>query len=255
MSGNDAKDKTVKLVGAVTQAFRIMRVLADSIKPQGVSAIARAAQVNPSTAFNILRTLVVEEIAEFDEPSKTYVLGRGLLKMSRRLLDQDRVEDIMVELNQLATDTGCLVGLWQQRGDRMILLERAVADRPMRLDMQVKQRMPLMLGALGRALAASRKLSDTELKDYFQHARWEGRITAKQYIGEVREAERTGFGVDREALYPGVVSVAALIGDRDGTTIFGLTASGFTSTMDEALTRHTGERLAAIARTHSRSQG
>lgn len=244
-------DKPVKLVGAVTQAFRILRVLSDRNAPLGASSIARAAKVNPSTAFNILRTLVAENAARFDDLSKTYTLSDGLLKLSQRLLDHNLIEDIMIDLNRLATDTGCLAGIWEVTPDRMILLERAVADRPMRLDMEVKQRMPLMLGAVGRALAAQKKLSENELRTHFKHARWEGQITAKQYISEVRDAERRGYGVDHEALYPGVVSVASLIVDHNGRAIYGLTASGFTITMSDETTQEVGERLAAIARAHS----
>lgn len=244
-------DKPVKLVGAVTQTFRILRALSQSRVPLGVSSVARAAKVNPSTAFNILRTLVVENAVHFDELSKTYMLSDGLLKLSRRLLDHSLVQDVMVDLNQLATDTDCLVGIWEVTPDRMVLLERAVADRPMRLDMQVKQRMPLMLGAVGRAFAARKRLSETELRDHFKHARWEGQLTAKQYVLEVREAEKLGYGVDHESLYPGVVSVASLIIDHDGQAIYGLTASGFTTSMNEEKTREVGERLAAIARAHS----
>lgn len=247
MNGIEQKDRNIKLVGAVTQAFRILRVLADNNEPQGANVIARNAKVNPSTAFNILRTLVAEDAAQFDSLSKTYTLGEGLLKLSGSLLKRKRTVELMAELNQLASETGCLIGLWQVGMDRMILLERAVADRPMRLDMQVKQRMPLMLGAVGRALAAHRKLSVPKLREHFKALRWEGTITANQYVQQVQDAAKQGYGIDREALYPGVVSVSTLVLNRDGDAVYGLTASGFTASLDEKAAHDIGQRLVTIA--------
>lgn len=236
----------MKTVGAVIQAFRLLRALAAHPAPQGASVVARRAEVNTSTAFNILRTLVIEGAVEFDPASKTYWIGRGLLDLTSHLLERDRIADLMGELNRVASDTGCLVGLWQVGPDRMILLERAVADRPMRLDLQVKQRMPLMLGAVGRALAAHEGLKPSELRERFKTLRWEGAISMADYVRQVQDAARRGYGLDREALYPGVVSVGTLIIGRDGQAIYGLTASGFTATMDDASAHAVGERLVGI---------
>lgn len=237
----------IKLVGAVVQAIRLLHVLEASDKPLGVSALAREAKINPSTAFNILRTLVVEKFVNFDELSKTYTLGGGLLTLSRKLLGQSLVADIRPELNRLAAEMSCLVGIWQATPDRMILVERAVADRPMRLDMEVKQRLPLMMGAVGRAMAAHLRLSDAKLRAAFQSLRWAGSITAEDYVAQVRDAERTGYGVDRGTLYPGINSIGVIITGGDGRPLHGLTASDFEAQFDEARIREVGERMTGLA--------
>lgn len=241
----------VKLVGAVVQAVRILQVLESSDRPMGVSSLAREAKVNPSTAFNILRTLVIEELVAFDELSKTYTLGGRLLKLSRKLLGQSLVNEIRPELNRLAWEAGCLVGLWQVVEDRMVLAERFVSDRPMRLDMEVKYRLPLMLGAVGRAHAAAAKLKDGELRDYYRKLRWEGDLDIKAYIEDIRDAERKGYGVDRGSLYRGIVSVGAVITGIDGRVTHGLTASDFEGSFSEVKIAQVGERMASLARRFS----
>ena len=251
MSPSDKQAKPVKMVGAVTQAFRILRVLSGNSGPQGVSAIARDSQVNPSTAFNILRTLVAEDAVIFHELSKTYVLSPGLLTLCGKLLEQSIVQAIRGDLDRLAAETNCLVGLWQADEGRMTLVERSVAGRAIRLDMDIKQRLPRFGGAVGRAWAAVFKLPDAELRDGFATLRWEGKITARAYITQVREAERVGYAIDDEALYPGVVSVGTVITDRQGVPIFGLTSSDIAHNLDAAKIKRLGEEMASLSRAFS----
>ena len=251
MSSSDTPAKPVKMVGAVTQAFRILRVLSGNRGPQGVSAIARDSNVNPSTAFNILRTLVAEHAVDFDELSKMYVLSPGLLTLCGRLLEQSIVQAIRGDLDRLAAETNCLVGLWQADDGRMTLIERSVAGRAIRLDMDIKQRLPRFGGAVGRAWAAALKLSDTKLREGFAALRWEGKITVQSYIAQVRQAERVGYAIDDEVLYKGVVSVGTVILDRQGVPIFGLTSSDIAHNLDAAKIKRLGEEMASLSRAFS----
>lgn len=251
MNLSDAQAKPPKMVGAVTQAFRIMRVLTSSSGPQGVSAIARDSKVNPSTAFNILRTLVAEDAVQFDELSKTYVLSRGLLTLCGKLLEQSIIQAIRGDLDRLAAETNCLVGLWQVDDGRMMLVERSVAGRAIRLDMDIKQRLPRFAGAVGRAWAAVFKLSDAELREGFAALRWEGQITARTYLAEVRQAERVGYAIDDEVLYSGVVSVGTIITDHQGVPIFGITSSDIAHNLDATKIKRLGEEMASLSRAFS----
>ncbi|MBN2973350.1 IclR family transcriptional regulator [Roseomonas aeriglobus] len=244
-------DSNVKLVGAVVQAVKLLHALEVSDKPMGVSALARETKINPSTAFNILRTLVVEKLVNFDEPSKTYALGGGLLTLSRKLLGHSLVAEIRPELNRLATETSCLVGIWQATPDRMILIERAVSDQPMRLDMPVKQRLPIMMGAVGRAMAAYLKMTDPQLRAAFRKLRWEGPISADDYVEQVRTARETGYGIDRGTLYPGIVSIGVIISGGDGRPLYGLTASDFEARFDDDRIADVSARMTSLAKLFS----
>lgn len=247
MAESGDKAKTVKLVGAVAQAFRILRTLSASRAPMGVSAIAREASVNPSTAFNILRTLVVEEAVTFDELSKTYMLGTGLLRICDSLIEKSIETEIRSELERIADESNCLVGLWQAHDGRMVLVERAVSKQPMRLDMAIKQRLPPMAGSVGRAYAACLRLSSRELKAGFNQLRWEGSLTAEQFVEEVREAERRGYAIDDESLYPGVVSVGSVIRGREGEVIYGLSASDIAHHLSAERVEELGEEMRRLA--------
>lgn len=69
------ESETAGLVGSVVQALSVLRHIARTREPQGVTAIARALGLNPSSTFNILRTLVAEGFVERDDATKTYILG------------------------------------------------------------------------------------------------------------------------------------------------------------------------------------
>lgn len=243
----DKSRKLVKRVGAVTQAFALLRILARSEKPLGVTALARAAEVNPSTAFNILRTLVLENAVTFDERSKVYSSSRGLLEICGSLISLPLAERIEGELQQIAERTNCLVGLWQTIDGRMELIKRAVSDSPMRLDMQIHQTLPPFAGAVGRAWAAAEGLTDERLREGFESIRWEGPIDAARYVAEVRMARAVGYAIDEGALHPGVVTIAAVIIGNGNRITHGLTASDIAHRLDRNRLVELGEDLRSLA--------
>ncbi|MBB4155557.1 DNA-binding IclR family transcriptional regulator [Sphingomonas jinjuensis] len=242
-----------KLVGAVVQTVKLLRVLAASDAPLGVSAAARAAEVNTSTAFNVLRTLSIEGLVDFDAATKSYSLGAGLFDIAKGLLGRNLVDLIRPEIVRLANETGRLIALWEVVDDRVVLIDKALVDRPVRLDLAVTQRMPLMLGAVGRAAAAGLDIDDQELRRHFRKLRWAGSIDASRYLAEVKEARRTGYGVDRETLYNGIVAIAAIITDETGRPAYGISAIELANRIDDDEIAHVGERLAATAASLSRS--
>lgn len=72
------------LVGGLS----VLRYLAAAQTPVGVSRIARDLELNPSTCFNLLKTLVHEGLAVFDETTKTYSVGLGLLALAKGTLER-----------------------------------------------------------------------------------------------------------------------------------------------------------------------
>ncbi|ALG62249.1 hypothetical protein WG74_06045 [Citromicrobium sp. JL477] len=242
-----------KPVGAVLQAVRLLRALSDADAPMGVSAAARAANINTSTAFNVLRTLTAETLTVFDETTKTYSLGPGLLDLSRTLRQPALADRLRAELPELAAQTGRLIALWEFTGTRVILIDRAQSNRPVRLDLDLTQRMPRYLGAIGRAAAAADQLGKAALKKEFGKLRWAGNFTLEDYIQSVDSARELGYGVDRTALYEGIVAIASAVTDADGQPVFGLSAIEFAEGMSDEDIAQTGELLADVARRYSAS--
>src|SRR3546814_7451575 len=61
------------LVRSITSAFEILHYLAAN-PSQGVTSIARAVEMSPSSCFNILRTLAHEGLISFNPQTKKYAV-------------------------------------------------------------------------------------------------------------------------------------------------------------------------------------
>ena len=59
-------ERPEKLVGALASGLAIVRYLAVAGAPVGVSRIARHLELNASTCYNLLKTLVHERLVVFD---------------------------------------------------------------------------------------------------------------------------------------------------------------------------------------------
>lgn len=250
MSSSQTKSKG-KPVGAVVQTIRLLRALSDADEPMGVSAAARAANINTSTAFNVLRTLTTETLTVFDETTKTYALGPGLLDLSRTLRQPTLVEKLRVELPKLAAQSGRLIALWELTETRVNLIDRAQINRPVRLDLDLTQRMPRYLGAIGRVAAAADGLSKAALKKEFSKLRWASDVSFDDYTQSIEAAREHGYGVDRADLYEGIVAIASVVTDAEKRPVLGLSAIEFSERISDYDIAKTGEMLAAVAQRYS----
>ena len=65
-------------VNAIANGYAILKLLATQAVEHGVTDISKSTGISPSSCFNILRTLVDLDLAEFDEKTKGYSLGPGI---------------------------------------------------------------------------------------------------------------------------------------------------------------------------------
>ena len=236
-------------VGALVQALRVLRHLSAHGTPQGVTAIARAADVNGSTCFNILRTLSAEGLVVFDPVAKTYRLGLGVLELAIGLLGANPGDLIRPELERLAQAHGALICLWHVTdNDRLVLLERAYDTATIRVELPPGKRLPALAGGVGRAIAAHRSYSEAELRRRFAELRWQSAPRFEAYRDSIALAGKLGYGLDIGQLYIGVDVVGATIRDHEGRVRYGvssITLSGQATTESHA---RVGQDLADTCR-------
>lgn len=212
-------------VHSVSQAFAILRLLADS-SPLTLSDIGRAVGISPSSCLNLLKTLTAEGAIERDALKKRYRLtaawqAAGMLQDSQAARLVERAQPLMVHFAQ-SHETAA--GLWKiVSRERMQLVAHAESDAGMRLILADDQRQPLGAGAAGRALAAAQMIGETELARRFSSVRWQADLPFETYAQQVETAVQKGFALDRGHAHRGVfTAAAALAGIAPG---FCLTAS------------------------------
>jgi DNA-binding IclR family transcriptional regulator len=215
--------QNARSVGAVVHALRILRHLASQGTPSGVSAISRATGVNTSTCFNILRTLTAERLVVFDPDTKSYRLGFGVVELAIGLLGANHGDLIRPELERLSLNYGALMCLWHiTDNERIVLADRVYASTSVRVDMHVGTRLPSLIGAVGRCVAAARNFEENELRRRFAGLRWQNPPSFEDYQSDVRQATREGYARDVGNLFIGVDIVASLVVDHTGRPRYGL---------------------------------
>lgn len=234
---------------AVAHAAAILRHLGRIETAEGVTAIARATGLSPSSAFAILKTLSSEGLARFDPATKRYALGPAALELAARALGRDpllrRAQPVM---ERLAQTHDAAVGLWRQvDGDRLMLLALAESGGATRIHMAVGQRQPLAAGAAGRALLAMTNPPADRVRAGFDAVRWQSPIDFETYLAGIEDARRLGHATDRDHAFRGITTIATAFAPP-GQPVHVLSASTFTGQKDEAAQSALGAAIAAEAR-------
>jgi DNA-binding IclR family transcriptional regulator len=208
----------IKVVRPVVNAVAILRLLTTLAKPMSVSLIARQLNLNLSTCFYILRTLVQEQLLRFDAGSRTYSVGVGFFDLSQAALARGgTIPIVQPMMENLARKFGIIVTVWRRAGDnRLVLAALAESDANMRIHMNIGQRVPLLAGAMGRIMAAHSGLDDSGLRRRFREVRWQTPLKFKTYMSQVRKARRDGWAVDEGYLVKGATTVSAPVLDQFG---------------------------------------
>jgi DNA-binding IclR family transcriptional regulator len=240
--------KTV-IVKPVVNAVRIMRYLIEAGSPARAITIARSLSINASTCFNILRTLALEEVVEFDPLSKTYTPGLGLTRLVENFLTEgQRVAAAVPHMADLAAEFSVTMALWKRvASDRIVLVKNVSSPTDLRIEMAEGQRLPMMMGATGRLFAPRLDLSEKKLRAMFKTLRWRRPLSFEEYWDQVELSERNGWAVDDGYFSNGVKSLAVPIDDRNGNLVFTLVAIMFRDQLDPVRLEELGGKMKEIA--------
>jgi len=236
-----AGPRSGKAVGAVTGAIKILRYLGQAVDPGGVSKIARETKLNTSTAFNILRTLVLEDFVTFDPTNKTYTLSLGIIEIAEGATAlRGDIGTVRPMMERLADLHGVTLTIWQPVAqNRKLLILSAVNRAATRIQMSVGQRLPIYIGATGRVFAAFGSGAEKDIRQRFDEIRWDQPISFDEFMWQVRLTKEKGWALDDGNYVVGTASVACPIFDRNNVATMAVTATMFTG-------HYTKERAAAL---------
>jgi DNA-binding IclR family transcriptional regulator len=234
-----------KLVGAVVSASKVLRFLRATQGPCTVTQITRALQINPSTCFNILKTLIQEDFVQFDAASKTYQLSLGLVALARGALEHSaELQLLKPRISELSGKYRMMVAIWRKISDeRMMLVAAAESDAAVRIHAQVGARSPLLLGATGRVFAAHSGMSRQLLKERFQEVRLERPLAFKTYMDQLEQVRAVGWAIDNGHAAPGTITIAVPVYGLGGEVNFACAAILFNGQFDFQRTRTIAEDL------------
>lgn len=249
----EKKGTSTVRVNSVANALTMLRHLAAADQPEGVSSIARVTKVSPSSCFNILKTLVAEDFLHFDGGRKTYSLGTAAIDLAIAALDPEtsflRTRTV---LEQLARDQGVTCALWRltDRG-RLTLIGAAESGENVRIRLMTGQRLPMMIGAMGRCIAAHSDMPEKELAAQLDALDWNVRPRLDRYMMELKAAKKNGFAIDDGNFLQGITTVAAPVTSREGAVTHCIAATTFSGRREVKALNELGKAVRAAAKISS----
>ena len=231
--------------GIVAQTCAILRLLSRVETPIGVNAIARELTIAPSSCFKILKSLHSEGFVDFDEQNKGYSLGLGVASLSRRALDPTNAFSVVrPTLERIAQEQSIAIGWWRILPNRRIVLTGfCEGGTPMRIHMTPGQRLPRLIGAVGRQIAADLHLSAEDIRAEFEAMSWQVPPSFDEYLADVERARRSGFALDAGNFARGVCSAATTVKDNAGEIHYGVSGIMFSGQHDDAAINEIGRVL------------
>ena len=243
----------VKRVPAIDKCFAILDLLVRAKEPLGISEISQQLNMNKSTVFSIVHTLVDLNVLETQRSGKFlfgprfYVLANVAGKRSAL------IRTVHPHLEHLSEQTGLSVFLGVRSDRRAILVDKVDSPLGIRVSSEIGFRMPTLAGAGIKAMLAQlpdeevhKILARSELRQYTPHS-----ITNKaRYEAEISEARLQGVAYDREEYLEGMKAVAVPVSASAGSVQAAIWVVGLTPQLPDesfpeltALLRRTAEEI------------
>jgi DNA-binding IclR family transcriptional regulator len=137
------------------KALRVLEAVAASSRPISVSEVAEQVDVDKSTAYRMLMTLTDAGYVMRDETSKQYSLSYKVVSLSRNLLAENEVSQLIRRtLTHISAATNETLHYSVLDGDETVLVERVKGTQLVTVDFQIGDRVPLHCTSIGKALLA-----------------------------------------------------------------------------------------------------
>lgn len=231
----------------VNNAIALMRVLAASQRPMGVSDLSQVLGLGKSTVHLLLRTLAGEGLVDRTDSFK-YRLGAGLFELGTAAVEQlGYGHKLSPLLERLADETGEAVSLAVQSGDSAIVLQRFESVHVLRTDIHPGTRMPLYASASGKVLLADmpEEVIDTLYPSEELPSAASGTIRDKSDLkNQLDHVRKCGWATSTDEYVDGVAATAAGVRDHTGRVVAALSIAGPTTRFD---VEHWVDRLLEVA--------
>jgi IclR family acetate operon transcriptional repressor len=237
------------------KALDLLFYLAKTEGEVSLAKLSRETGMNKATALRYLAVLESRGVAE--RRNGGWSLGLALYELGTRVPVRSLVvERVRPFLERLSRETGESVNLACLAGSSAVYLDRAEADRSLRMRSAPGDRLPLYCTGVGKAILTL--LPDDRIRAILGPGPL-GRINDKTLTDPeevLREVERTrelGYALDREEYETGLTCIAVPLSIPDADFYGAVSVSGPTARMRDAAIRE--RMLAALRSATAGAQG
>ena len=221
------------LVPAVDRAAHILKTLASSESPLGVSELSRQLGLNKSTVHDIVTTLAHHRLVERDHATKTYRLGHALAHwVSKANASPDLQTLAHPHLAALVKQVEETVFLGVYRDGQVTIIAKEEAPHSIKVTAPINHRLYYSAGAFGKIFLAA--MPDAQiaklLRDKPPRAFTVRSITkVSPYRKAIERVRALGHALDDEEYLAGVRAAAAPVVEANGCVIAAVCVVGFST--------------------------
>ena len=233
MKDDPAKKNPIQVADRL---FGIMELLADcgSLPLQEISV---AADLNKTTAFRVLRSLMYMGYVRQDEESGRYSLTSKITSLADKAAGHsDRTALIRPHLVRLMRQARETVHLVRRDGVEAVYIDKVNSEfGTVRMTSHIGGRVPLYRSAVGKAIAAG--LDENELKQMWAQSSIQ-RVTPytitdfDEYVYSLEDIRKRGYALDNEENETGIRCIAAAITPSRGPDRYAFSISAPVRRMD-----------------------
>lgn len=240
------------MVKSVSRALDIITLVSLKKGGLGVTEIAKQIDINKSSVYRILSTLVQYGYIEQDEDTGRYKLGYKFLEISSKLLESiDLRAEAKPFLQQLENETNEVIHLVVYDQGEVVYIEKLEGNQTLRMHSKVGKRAPMHCTSVGKAILAhlpSSVVHDIlERKGLAYHT--DHTITNKEdFIRELANVKRKGYALDLQENEVGINCIAVPIFDHLGKVVAAVSISGPSMRMTDERMKRLQVRLMDIGK-------
>ena len=213
-------------IQSIVRAITILNLF-ENYKELSLHDITGMMNLNKTTVYGILDTLVHLKYLEKNEQTNMYRLGLGLFRTSQHI-DIDLVRICKPYLQEMVAEFGETANLIVLENTGLMYLDKVESPHSMRICTQIGQRIPVHCSSAGKAILAH--LPEDKMMDIVNNINFE-RLTSKTivdkdvFVREVIEARKRGFAKDVEEFENDLLCVGVPILDHKGYPIAAMSIS------------------------------
>ncbi|WP_237262332.1 IclR family transcriptional regulator [Sporosarcina ureae] len=214
--------KTQEVSSTVVKAISVINYLNDVSGPQGVSDISKGLGLSTTIVHRLLTTLKLEGMVFQDPRSKLYTLGTIFLDYANKIMTEMPIAPVVEPwLMSLRNDTGETVGFYMPTGQMRICVLEYESQQEIRRSVGIGKRLPLYLGASGKAILAFQSPEQQE--------RVLGTLSVEERSelkGTLQEIRNQGYATNEEEISSNVAALSVPVFDKQHSVIGALSVSG-----------------------------
>lgn len=223
------------VVKSVSRALDIIDIVMMKKQGMGVTEIANLMDINKSSVYRTLSTLVQYGYVEQDAETERYKLGYKFLEISSKLLESiDLRTEAQTYLKELEQETNEVIHLVVYDQGEVVYIEKLEGNQMLRMHSKVGKRAPMHCTSVGKAILANlptsvvlRILEEKGMPVHTQHTI----VDKDKFLVELETVKKRGFAYDLEENEPGITCIAAPIFDHLGHVHAAVSISGPTIRM------------------------